>query len=96
MDKDKIARELLNKILKVLDVDDLNINSRGLLEGYIRAALTPKAEQQPHALTMEEWNLIWQEAYNKSRGANVFNNIPSFQKVITEALLKSGAVREGE
>ena len=35
--------ECLNKILGVLGVDDLNINSRGLLEGYIRAASTPDA-----------------------------------------------------
>jgi hypothetical protein len=30
----------LNKILSALDVYDLNINSRGLFEGYIRAAMS--------------------------------------------------------
>jgi len=37
--------EALDKILVALGVDDLNINSRGLFEGYIRAALqTPASD----------------------------------------------------
>ncbi len=39
------AQALLNKILHVLGVNDLHINSRGLLELYIREALSPAPDK---------------------------------------------------
>lgn len=41
-------------------------------------------------VTREEYDLIWEKAYNDSRGSNVFNEIPSFKKCLTDAMIKRG------
>lgn len=43
-------------------------------------------------ITEEEYDLIWQKAYNDSRGANVFNDKPSFKKALTDALVNRGCL----
>jgi hypothetical protein len=50
------------------------------------------AQQNTKKWTREEWDRVWWDAYNKSCGANVFNEIPSFQQVITEALITAGVI----